>query len=243
MKSRLVLMSVLGLVGLLAVACKEGDTTINSTPADTTGITVSGKGEVDAPSDTGFLTMGVQVTATTVEDARNRAAAAADAVIKSVKSNGVDQEDIKTAHLPIQPQYDYKSGNEPRITGYLVTNTIEAKVRKLDNFSKIVDDAVKAGGNDARLQGIRFGIEDDAKLLEQAREAAMEDAKKKAEQLAKAGGVSLGKPLAISDMSTPSPLFETAKTAQSAGAADIATPIEPGTGTVVVQLSVRWSLK
>lgn len=227
---------------LFATAC-EGDTTVNTAPADTTGITVTGRGEIEAPSDTGFVNIGVQVTAVSVGEARTRAAAAADAVIKSIKGNGVDSKDIKTANLSIQPQYDYKSGNEPRITGYTVTNTVEAKVRKLDNFSKIIDEAVKAGGNDARLQSIRFGIEDNEKLLEQAREAAMKDAKKKADQLASLGGVSLGSPIAISETQSNNPPIALAQAGAKLQSSDAPTPIEPGTGTVAVQVSVRWSLK
>ena len=60
--------------------------------------------------------------------------------------------------LSIQPQYDYRSGNEPRITGYVVTNTVEAKVRKLDIFSKIVDDAVKAGGTVGEISNVLRGV-------------------------------------------------------------------------------------
>ncbi|MBA4181552.1 MAG: hypothetical protein C0506_13260 [Anaerolinea sp.] len=242
MNRKLLLLPAILAGTLFATACTDG-TTVNTAPADVSGITVTGRGEVEAPSDTGFFDVGVQVTAATVEDARNRAAASADAVIKSLKSNGIDQKDIKTTNLSIQPQYDYKNGSEPKITGYIVTNTVEAKVRKLENFSKIIDDAVKAGGNDARLQGIRFGIEDNEKLIEQAREAAMKDAKKKADQLAKLGGVSLGDPAAINETQTTEPPPKFARAVPATGLADAATPIEPGTGAVIVQISVRWALK
>ncbi|MEP7216965.1 MAG: SIMPL domain-containing protein, partial [Anaerolineaceae bacterium] len=143
-----------------------------------------------------------------------------------------------------QPQYDFTKQNaQPTIIGFVVTNTVEAKVRKLDTFSKVVDAAVAAGGNDARIQSIRFGIEDNEKLLEQAREAAMKDARKKAEQLAKLGGVSLGQPVTISETqinNLPQPAFAAAGGTKDAA---IETPIQPGTGRVVVDISVRWTLK
>lgn len=230
-------------VAALTMAC-EGDTTVNTAPTDLSGVTVAGHGEVQAPSDTGFFDVGVQVTAATIEEARNRAAQSADAVIKSLKGNGIDQKDIKTSNFSIQPKYDFtKQNSQPTIIGYIVTNTVEAKVRKLDSFSKVIDAAVAAGGNDARVQSIRFGIEDNEKLLEQAREAAMKDARKKAEQLAKLGGVTLGQPVTISETQVnnlPQP-----DRARSAGAIDaaFATPIEPGTGGVVVDISVRWAFK
>lgn len=240
---RLLILPVVIVAAFALAGCKGDSTTVNTAPTDLSGITVSGRGEVEAPSDTGFFDVGVQVTAVTVEDARNRAAAAADAVIKSLKANGIDQKDIKTTNLSIQPQYDYKSPSEPRITGYIVTNTVTAKVRKLETFSKVIDDAVKAGGNDARIQSVRFGIEDDAKLLEQAREAAMKDARAKADQLAKLGGVTLGDPIAISETVASTPPIYAADAAGRSQANDVATPIEPGTGKVTIQITVRWALK
>lgn len=227
---------------LLVAACSEGDTNITNTAAETTGIIVSGLGEVQAPSDTGYLDIGVQVSAKTVGEARDGAAKAADAVIASIKKNGVDEKDIKTSGLSIQPEYDYpRNGGKPVISGYMVTNTVSIKVKKLDTFSKVVDDAVAAGGDAVRVQSIRFGIEDNEKLLQEAREAAMKDAKAKAEQLAKLGGVSLGKPMSISEsVSTPPPVVElgAVQTAKEAAA----TPIEPGTGKVTVQLSVHYAI-
>ncbi len=229
---------------LLLAACEAGNTVVNTTPAEQSGITVSGHGEVQAPADTATLDVGVQVTAANVGDARDRAAKSADAVISSIKKNGVDDKDIRTVGLSIQPQYQYVKDNEPKITGYMVTNTVEAKIRKLNNLSKLVDDAVAAGGNDARLQGIRFSVEDRDKVLQQAREAAMNDAKAKAGQLAKLGGVSLDKPVAITEtQSTPPNVLAADLASKAAPATGVATPIQPGTSAITVDVQVRWSLK
>ena len=229
---------------LLFTACKAGNTTVNATPPDQSGISVSGRGEVQAPADTATIDVGVQVTAASVGDARDRAAKAADAVVSSIKKNGVADPDIKTVGLSIQPQYQYTKDNEPKITGYMVTNTVEAKIRKLDNLSKLVDDAVSAGGNDARFQGIRFSVEDRDKVIQQAREAAMKDAKAKADQLAKLGGVTLDKPLTISEsQSTPPTIQAAAADAKLAVGAAPSTPIQPGTSSIIVEVQVRWSLK
>lgn len=231
--------------GLLAAGCRGGTTTVNTAPTDLSGVTVAGHGEVQAPSDTGFFDIGVSVTAPTIEEARNRAAQSADAVIKSLKTNGIDQKDIKTSNFSIQPQYDFsKQTSEPKILGYIVTNSVEARVRKLDTFSKVIDGAVAAGGNDARLQNVRFGIEDTEKLLGQAREAAMKDAKKKAEQLANLGGVNLGPPVTISETRVTNPPAPGMASASAANRdAAFTTPIEPGSGSLAVDLTVRWSLK
>ncbi len=236
------LISLLAVPFLGAVACDDKTVLVPSAEQQT-GISVSGRGEVQSTPDTGFFSVGVEVTATTVEDARENAAKAADAVISAVKKNGVDDKDIKTTQFSINPRYDYRNGNQPTITGYTVTNMLQVKVRKLDNFSKVIDAAVKAAGNDARVQSIWFDIEDTTKLLEQAREAAMKEAKAKAEQLAKLGGVALGKPMMIAELtSTNPPVISAERAAGGISSDDTATPIQPGTGTVVVQVSVTWSI-
>lgn len=243
-------MKRLGLLGLaiglavLAVACEGAKTTVvNSPPGQAqTGISVTGRGEVQAPPDTGFFQVGVQVRAANVADARTAAAKAADAVTKAVKANGISDNDIKTTNYSINPEYDSRS-TPPRITGYVVSNSIEVKVRKLDSLSKVIDDATAAGGDAARVQGIHFDIEDNAKLLEQARKAAVEDARKKAEQLASLTGAKLGKPIAVAETQSSSP--QPIALAGQKGGVDsaAAVPISPGTGSVVVAVSIVWSLE
>jgi uncharacterized protein len=227
---------------LVAGACTT-KTTVTNEPADSSGISVSGHGEFDAPPDTGFIDVGVQTSAGNVADAREQAATAAAAVIASLKTNGIDEKDIKTTNYNIQPQYDYnKNGGTPTITGYTVTNTVQAKVRKLDSFSKVIDGATAAGGNSARVQQLRFGVEDDQKAKEQARANAVADAKAKAEQLAKLSGVSLGKVITINEVvgQPNQPIYDTARAQAAAGTP---TPIQPGTSTITVDVSIRWSLQ
>ena len=243
--SKLALMGSLGAAAVALIGCTDNSRTVVETSSEQTGIAAVGRGDVVVKSDTGFFDVGVQVTAKTVAEARERGAKSADAVISSLKRDGIDEKDIKTTGLSIEPQYNYpRDGGQPTITGYHVVNTVSVKVRKLDDFSKVLDNATLAGGNDARVSGIRFGVEDNAKALDQAREAAMADAKKKAEQLAKLGGVSLGAPLAISEgVSQESKPQEALFRAPATGVGNTSTPIQPGTGTVTVEVSVRWAIK
>lgn len=236
------LVVVLAALPALAACTRDGDKITVSNAPQAPAIAVSGHGEIEVPSDVGYIDVGVSVQDKTVAAARDRAAAAADAVISSVKKNGVEQSDIKTLNFNIYPQYESRPNTTPTIVGYTVTNTVQVKVKKLADFSKIVDDAAKAGGNDARINGIRFGVDDNAKAIQQARERAMADAKQKAEQLAKLGGVNLGKPITINETQSTQPPVIKAAAAGSAQRSDVATPIEPGTGTVSVELSVTWSI-
>jgi uncharacterized protein YggE len=235
----------LAVLAALAASCSRTTTVSNGGSSESAGVTVSGYGEVTSTPDTGFFNVGVEVRAGSVAEARDGAAKAAEKVIASLKANKVDDKDIRTTGLSINPQYDYSKGGEPRITGYIVSNSVEVKVRKLDSFSKVIDDAAAAGGDDVRVNSVRFGLEDDAKAIEEAREEAMTDAKKKAEQLAKAGGVGLGKPLSISEQQSAGGdlLSEKLRQVPATGlASDTSTPIQPGTGKITVNVTVRWAL-
>ncbi len=241
----LVLIALPLLLLALALAGCEGNTTLNAPQgAAWTGITVAGHGEVQAPPDTGYVDVGVQVTEPTVAAARDGAATAASAVIAAIKKDGVADKDIQTTNLSIQPQYDYsKQSSSPTITGYVVNNTVQVTVRDLTKFDKVVDDAATAGGNNVRIQGLRFGIEDTTKILQQARQAAMDDAKARAAQLAKLSGAALGKVQAITESQStpPTPIYATEK-AVAAAAAQPSTPIQTGTNTVTVDVQVRFQL-
>lgn len=237
---------IIGFVAVSAVAALVlagcGDkTTVNNQPTETSGVTVSGHGEVDVPPDIGFVTVGVQSTAPTVAAARDAAAEAADALVSSLKKNGIAEKDIQTTGLYIQPNYDY-ARSTPQLTGYTVTNTVTAKVRKIDTMSKVVDDAVAAGGDSVRLQGVSFGVEDSDKAKQDAREKAMADAKAKAEALAKLGGVSLGKPVTIAETQASSSVASADKDGDFA-AGNVSTPIQTGTNKVSVDIAVRWAIE
>lgn len=234
-------------IAVLAAACSKTTTVSNGATSESAGVTVSGYGEVISTPDTGFFSVGVEVRAASVAEAREGAARAADKVLASLKSNKVDEKDIKTSGLSINPEYDYsKPSGQPRIIGYVVSNSVEVKVRKLDSFSKVIDDAALAGGDAVRLNSVRFALEDDTKAIEEARDKAMADARKKAEQLARAGGVSLGKPVSISEQQGAGGDLREYKLAGLAPATGVAfdsfTPIQPGTGKITINVTVRWEL-
>lgn len=243
MRTRLVVLT-LALVGVLvgATGCDEGDTTVVAEGGpDATGITVDGVGTLDSPPDIGLVDIGVSVDAPTVAEARDLAAQAANDVIASIKDNGVRDDDVKTVNFSVDPRYEYPQNAAPRIVGYAVSNTVSVTVRDVDKLGEIIDDAVTAGGDAIRISSIRFDIDDRTAAKEQARERAMEDARRKAEQLAGLADVTLGKPLSIVETATgsPSPIIYDASAYDRAAES---TPIETGTASTEVRVTVRWAI-
>ncbi len=216
-----------------AVAAQEG------TPTAMTGISVSGRGEVVGTPDTLTVTIGVSVTRSSVGEAVDVAAERATGLIEALTGLGVAEEDVQTSNYSIYPEYDYSNDRAPRITGYRVDNTLNVKIRDLDRAGEVLDAAAAAAGDEVRVNGVSFALEGNDDLLVAAREAAWNDAKAKAEQLAGLAGVTLGAPLTISESvgSFPPPVF-----AYESVAADVATPIQPGQESVTVDLSVTFAI-
>jgi len=232
-------------VGLVAAACGTPDVTVNPVvgQSDTglpPGISVSGSGEVTGTPDTLSMMFGVSVLRQTVAEAVATAAERADALIAALQAEGVAEEDIQTANYSIYPEYEYKDTGQ-ELLGYRVENTVTAKIRDLEAAGSVVDAAVAAGGDEVRVSGVSFSIEDDEELVQAARAAAWADATAKAQQLAALAGVTLGDPVAISEsLTSQPPIFNPFAGGEAAVAAE--TPIEPGQQTVTVNLSVEFGI-
>lgn len=235
---------VLAPLAFVAAVCGDSTTSIENSGDLTPSITVSGEGKVTAKPDVAIITLGVSTLAPTVAEARETAATSMEGMVKSLKDNGVAEKDIQTTQLNINAEYDYNDGNQ-RLRGFRVQNTVTAKLRNIDNTGKAVDDAVAAGGDNTQINGIAFTIDDPKTLQDQARSAAVEDARKKAETLASAGGVDIGNPIQINEGSVyiPQPLNAYRGIAEGSAAADTKTTIEAGELDVIVNVSVIFELK
>lgn len=206
-------------------------------------IHVTGNGSVVGEPDMATLNLGVSVEKKTVAEAREAAAVAMTAVIDALKANDVAENDIQTERFSIHPQYDY-TDNGRMLRGYRVNNTVSAKVRELEDLSEVIDVAAIAGGDIVVVNSIQFMIEDTTPLQTQARSLAVKNAEAKARTLAEAGGVTLGKPITISETSrAASPRIAFAEEAAfSDDSARSATPIEAGELTVTVNVTIVYEI-
>lgn len=197
-------MLALGATALVAlgVACTP-ETTVNLPSGENpTGITVTGQGKVSVKPDIALVNVGVEVTAPTVAEARDQAAQAMQALQDAVKGLGVSEADIRTQYFNIYPQYVYRENEAPRIVAFTVNNQVELKVRNIDSASQVLDAAIAAGGDAVRVNGISFTVEDPEQHLADARKEAISNARERAEVLAQAAGVTLGKARSISESSS-----------------------------------------
>jgi uncharacterized protein YggE len=207
---------------------------------DRKGIRVVGRGEVLASPDTATVDFGISVLGDTVATAAAEASQVAGRLVGTLKESGVAPPDIATTQYGIAAEYDW-ANNERRLLGYRVNNTVRALIRDIGGVGRIVDAAVSAGGDATQVGNLQFGIEDETALLAAARDKAWADALAKAGQLAGLAGLNLGEALRIEEgtgLPGPIPLARMRMAAEMASS----TPIEGGSATVSVELTVHFDV-
>lgn len=167
-------------------------------------VIVTGNGEATKAPDMAYLTLGVEADGATASEALRKNSAQMEATLKTLREAGVERKDIQTSNLSVGARYDYsREGGAPRLIGYQATNTVSVKLRNLDKAGGVIDRAVSSGSN--RLDSISFGFADPKPLFNDARKAAVADARERASLYAEAAGVKLGRVLQISDNFTSAP--------------------------------------
>ena len=204
----------------------------------TSGVLVDGLGRVAGTPDVLRVELGVEVKRPDVSSALFEASSTLGKVRAAVSKAGVADKDVQTTGLNVYPAYDSKG----RIDGYQVSEQVRVVLRDLGRAGRTIGAAVQAGGDAARLQGVSFSLEDNARLLAQARDAAFADARTKAERYADLAGRKLGVVQLVTEtVSDPRPVAF-ATLAKAADSASQAVPIDAGTSQVSVSVQVRWSL-
>ena len=202
-------------------------------------ISVTGEATVSVPPDQAQIDAGVATEAKTAREASDANNAAMGKVLLALKGAGLEEKDFQTSRLSLQPQ-SAPSRNGPgpsTIVGYRASNRVRIRLHDVTKVASVIDTLVAAGAND--LGGISFSVSNASKLLDDAREQAVADARRKAEIYAKAAGVTLGAPLSISEGGAPGPLAFRKMAAPMAAAA----PVAPGEETLAVTVSVSWAIK
>ena len=166
-----------------------------------------------------------------------------NAVDSFLKKQSIAEKDIKTSGYNITPQYKYPPyGDQATNTGYQVTQSYEIKVRDLTKVSTILSGLVTAGANQVNNLGLQ--IENPDALKSQARQLAIDDAKKKAQELQKQVGVRLGKIVNFSEDSGgyPVPMYYDTKAVGMGGGGPEPT-ISTGENDVVVNVTITYQIR
>jgi uncharacterized protein len=203
-------------------------------------IVVPGHGAVRVEPDVADVRLGVVTVRPTAGEARSAAATAMEAIVDALLDGGVERRDLRTSLLSLDPLRDYSDGSQ-RLTGYQLSNTVEATIRSIDRTGLLIDAALAAGATS--LDGLTFRLDDPTEALAEARRLAVADARRRAQTLATEAGVTLGRVAGIAEGGgyTPGPPRPVAMF-RAKGAADAATPVEAGTSELAIEITVEFAI-
>jgi uncharacterized protein YggE len=223
---------------LLLSAC--GSTTIRQETPRT--LSVSGNGQAFLDPDIAYIYVGVHTEKATAAEAVAENNTQTQEVIDALKKAGIAEKDIRTANFSSYPQdkFDPQSGAPTGTKVYVVDNTVNVTIRKLDQLGDLLDTVVKAGAN--AVNSVQFDVVNKADALKQARAEAVKNAEAQAKELADAAGLSLGPIQSISFIDNQPIVFDGKG---SGGMAPVAAsvPIQTGQLSFTVTVNVTYALK
>lgn len=211
-------------------------------PARRSILTVGGEGIVTAAPDIASFSTGVVTAAKTAREALDANTKSVADVIAAVKAAGVEARDISTSGFSVQPQYVNvkRDGTEaPRIAGYEVRNTVTVRLRDLSKLGSLLDEVVTKGAN--QIGGIAFDIAEPSKLEEQARIAAVKDARRQAEIMAEAGGVRLVRVVSLAEDGAAPPMPRMMAAAPMAKRDSV--PVEAGETELRARVTIVYEIE
>lgn len=199
-------------------------------------VTVTGEATVEATPDMATISLGVTTDGATAAEAMAANSKALQAVIDRLKAAGVEDRDLQTSNLSLNPNWTgFDAGGTPKIAGYMATNMLSVRVRAIDTLGTVLDASIADGAN--TLNGITFDLSTPRPSQDAARKAAVEDARARASLLVEAAGGKLGRIVTITEnsgFSNPMPMFR---------AEASAAPVPVASGQIGLSSSVTVSFE
>jgi uncharacterized protein YggE len=206
-----------------------------------TRLDVSATGEVTRVPDLAIISAGVQTLRPTATAAIEENAARMERVRAALKRAGIEDKDIQTSNLSLNPEYQYDQNRPPRLTGYRATNTVNVKFRDLKRTGAILDALVAEGAN--QINGPNLTIDKPESALDEARTRAIANGRARADLYARALGMRVVRLISVSEGSgynvpPPMPMAMMAERAS-----DASSKIDPGTQQLQANVSMSFELQ
>jgi len=202
-------------------------------------VIVTGEGSVSVAPDYAQISSGVTTRAKTAKEAADANSKLMAAITAALLNAGIAQKDIQTSRFSVQPIYATTPGNTDRkLAGFAVSNQVSVTIRQIGMVGEILDKLIATGATD--VGDVEFLHSDLSKALDQAREAAVADARRKAELYARAAGLTLGRVAWITEDSANAPPMPMA--AMRGGLAAAPVPISAGEDTLQARITVGFDI-
>lgn len=225
----------------LATTASAQTTTVTQTIAGTK-LDVSATGKVTRAPDIAIISAGVVTRASTAVGAIQQNADRMERVRAALKRAGIEDRDIQTSTISLNPEYRYAENQPPRLVGYTASNQVNVRFRDIRNSGKILDALVAEGAN--QINGPTLTIDKPEAALDEARGKAIAVGRARADLYARALGMRVARLLSVSETGgyqVPPPMPVMMRGEAAAQAAD--TKIDPGEQELQVTLAMSFELQ
>lgn len=239
MKTALVAALMFGVLAIASPAAAQ-QSTINQTIAGTR-LDVSATGEVTRVPDVAIVSAGVVSRSSTATGALQDTADRMQRVLAALKRAGVDDRDIQTSSVSLNPEYRYVENQPPQLIGYTASNNVTVRFRDIRNSGKILDVLVGQGAN--QISGPTLTVDKPEAALDEARAKAIAIGRARAELYARSLGLRVVRVVSVNESAgsypvpPPMPMYARADMAQAK------TSIEPGEQKLQVNLAMTFELQ
>jgi uncharacterized protein len=227
-------------IAVVALLAGTGFVAANEPTKPTPSVTITGNGKVLYVPDIGVIHVGVSADAMTAAEAWKKNEETVKKIFAALKEFGVEDKDLTTTNISVQPRYLYKDKEQPKFLGYTVSYDLSVKVRKLDQMGQFLDAMVDAGAN--RNMNISFGCSKLDELTDEARAKAAAEARKRANLYVTVAGAHLGDVLSITDQPFYPGLRQYPVDAMALREGKASLPIAAGEQELSVQVTITWQI-
>ena len=241
MKHALLAALMIGAASAPAVAQVQPGPTFTQAVSGTR-LDVSATGEATRVPDVAIISAGVVTRAATAKAALSQNAARMERVRAALRRSGIEDRDIQTSNISLNPEYRYAENQPPRLTGYTASNQVSVRFRDIANTGEILDVLVAEGAN--QINGPSLTIDKPEEALDEARVKALAIGRARADLYARSLGMRVVRLLVVSESSSgfpvPPPVAMMMEARAQGGAA---TKIDPGEQKVSVTLGMMFELR
>jgi uncharacterized protein YggE len=240
MRQTLLAALLLGAASLPTATYAQQSPSITQTIAGSR-LDISATGEVTRVPDIAIISAGVVSRSATATGALQDAADRMQRVLAALKRAGVEDRDLQTSNISLNPEYRYVENQPPQLTGYTASNQLTIRFRDIRNSGKILDALVSQGAN--QINGPSLTIDKPEAALDEARARAVAAGRARAELYARSLGMRIVRVVSVSEsggyaVPPPMPMYARAETAQAAD-----TKIVPGEQKLQVTLAMTFELQ
>ena len=197
-------------------------------------------GEVTRVPDVARINAGVITRAQTATEALRLNAQRMNAVRDALRRAGIADRDIQTSNIGLHPDYRHVENQPPSLVGYQAVNEVSIRFRDIAQTGRILDALVAQGAN--QINGPMLEIDRPEAALDEARTAALTNARARAELYARSLGMRVRRVLSVSEAGVPSMPYPRPMAVARAAMADSAN-IDPGEQRLSVPLTVSFELE